>query len=489
MADVEARTMSLPQQLPPEEWDIDPVGTVGKREPVSTPHAPSAPEAAVEAPEAAPSQIEAQPLRRERTAPLKGYGRFSDVAAEQQVVGWMLLYPTQIDRVVNRLTGEEFRSPLYAGIFNAMANRWSSGEPADAPALATDFEFADLIDIQGLCEIAAPEKLMDELVELARRRRIARTLTDGLSTLNDASVGMVADGVADSVLTSIQEVSKIGAVSETVARPWHLLARRNENPPDWLIDGLLRERDRLVIVGSEGAGKTTVLRQMAYCAALGIHPFHRRRLKRGRVKVLVVDLENPRDQVSALAAWMERAARHTMQEGNLDLAEVPCWMVEWEGGIDIRRRPDRARLEAEIRESGCELLVIGPLYKLYQKKGSETDEEVTSEVCAILDEWRVRYNLAMIFEHHAPHGYGGKRNMRPVGSSYWLRWPEYGITMQRNKDRPSRWDVGRFRGDRMPVNWPTALDRNPREAWPVTGFWKDGNMGQDDPRLGGSGAT
>ena len=432
-------------------------------------------------PEPQPEPQATAPIQRARSVER---GRYSDVSIEQQIVGWMLERPSEVDRVTTLLTGEEFRDPLLGSIFGAIFDRRSRGEATDPASLATEFAFADLIDLQALVEIVSPEPLVNELVELAKRRKVARSCTDALRLLDEAGVGMVADDAIEQVLLGFESASTMGGSIESTAVSWNELSLRDEAEPEWLIDGLIRVGHRLILVGGEGSGKSTILRQIAFAASLGLHPFHRRPLKRGPVRTLVVDLENPRDQVSGLAGWLVRAASKTDRQSRVSVPDAPGLVVEWPGGINIRRRPDRARLEAEIRAARPELLVIGPLYQMYQPDSGQSDEDAAREVCAILDDWRKRFGMAMLFEHHAPHGGPSGRKMRPVGSSFWLRWPEYGITIRRDKDRAERYNVGRFRGDRMPVNWPTALDRRESEHWPVTGFWAHGNVGEDDPRMG-----
>ena len=46
-------------------------------------------------------------------------------------------------------------------------------------------------------------------------------------------------------------------------------------PSDWVIPGLLERGDRLIWTGFEGLGKSVVVRQLAVCAAAGVHPFTR----------------------------------------------------------------------------------------------------------------------------------------------------------------------------------------------------------------------
>ena len=60
---------------------------------------------------------------------------------------------------------------------------------------------------------------------------------------------------------------------------------------DWVIPNVLERQERVIVVAAEGAGKTTLARQVALMSASGIHPFRRDAMKPART--LMIDLENP----------------------------------------------------------------------------------------------------------------------------------------------------------------------------------------------------
>jgi len=70
----------------------------------------------------------------------------------------------------------------------------------------------------------------------------------------------------------------------------------------------------------------------------------------------------------------------------------------------------------------------------------------------------------LVMETHAPHGGNFGRDLRPFGSSVWLRWPEFGIGLRKEDD--DRYLVEHWRGPRDKRTWPTALQR--RREWPWT---------------------
>jgi replicative DNA helicase len=89
----------------------------------------------------------------------------------------------------------------------------------------------------------------------------------------------------------------------------------------------------------------------------------------------------------------------------------------------------------------------------------------------VLDDWRDRFDITFLIEDHAPKG----MELVPFGSSLWLRWPEVGLALH---SKPGdELEVGRWRGDRMPVDWPERLFRS--APWPWEGTW------QNDTRYAG----
>ena len=61
-----------------------------------------------------------------------------------------------------------------------------------------------------------------------------------------------------------------------------------------MIPGILEATDRAIFTGGEGAGKTTLVRQMAILSAAGINPLTFDAMDPARV--LIVDAENTEKQ-------------------------------------------------------------------------------------------------------------------------------------------------------------------------------------------------
>lgn len=231
--------------------------------------------------------------------------------------------------------------------------------------------------------------------------------------------------------------------------------------PDWLVPGLLERGDRLILTAGEGGGKSVLIRQMAAAAAAGIHPFDF--TAHDPLRVLMVDCENsPR----LIRKWMRRLSDvadghgRAIPAGGLRLISRP-------EGLDLTRPDDGGWLAERVAAADPQLLVIGPLYRLHT--GSMHDEEAARGLVAVLDRMRARHGCALIMETHAPHAESAKlaRNLRPYGSSLFMRWPEFGYGLRPVKDTDGvEVDVVAWRGARDERDWPRQLRRGGVGDWP-----------------------
>lgn len=224
----------------------------------------------------------------------------------------------------------------------------------------------------------------------------------------------------------------------------------HQDEPDyeWVIEGLIEKGDRTIITGPEGGGKSTLLRQIAVQAAAGIHPFTLEEIR--PVKVMLLDLENSRRQV-------RRALRPLIiQAADADLSQARIRVVP--EGIDLLSEVYRDFLDRRLEANQPELLICGPLYKL--SGGDPTEEKVARSVALFLDAMRKKYDVAILMEAHSPHPTGGgKRPERPYGASLWLRWPEFGLFLDKNGA------LRHWRGARDERAWPSMLQRGGEWPW------------------------
>ena len=216
---------------------------------------------------------------------------------------------------------------------------------------------------------------------------------------------------------------------------------------------------------------TELIRQILVCVAYGLHPFTFEPIP--AQPTLLLDLENPEQNVAErVGALIELAKAQNRLGPRRGTADDIIWHRPT--GIDLRKRSDRVAFEDVLRRRRPKLVGICPIYTAYTRAANESDEMVAQSVVAILNNLRKRYGFGLLLEMHAPHGEDLQhRVLRPIGSSLWMRWPELGRKLMPKDGEdpfmPQTVVLGRFRGDRLQVNWPDELRRG--RDWPWMGEW------------------
>jgi len=211
----------------------------------------------------------------------------------------------------------------------------------------------------------------------------------------------------------------------------------------------------VMTVAAEGVGKTMLARQVAICCAAGTHPFTYSRIE--PVRTLFVDLENPERIIRRTARRIVETVNNQWPDRQATTADL--WIKP--DGIDLLKPHDRSRLEDAIERSRPQLLVMRPLYMAFVDPGGRSAESVAIEIAMYLDRLRERYGVALWLEHHAPLGNSlSGRDLRPMGSAVWMRWPEFGYALAPDPTAPTpEYDVKQWRGPRDMREWPARLRR------------------------------
>ena len=233
-------------------------------------------------------------------------------------------------------------------------------------------------------------------------------------------------------------------------------------PPhyEWLWPDVFARGEALILIGREGMGKTTLMRQMGVLSAVGIHPFYFTPLER-ELRVLSVDLENPYEiimdesNVGSLT-WLHKRIGRAIP--NFKLLHFP-------EGLHLLEQDDAVYMRKVLDDFRPDLFMLGPLYKAGVDVSNDREATLFVEQ---LDRWQVLYNFGIILEAHQPQAAivadsEGKnrfsRPIRPIGGSTWLRWPEFGRCLFDNGT------LYQLREDRAVRKWPKRLWRDSGE-WP-----------------------
>lgn len=405
-----------------------------------------------------------------------------DLDAEQAVLGGMLLSRTAVAEVARILTsGTEFYKPAHETIYNAILAVYARGaEKPDPITVAAELtKSGDIVRIGGanylhtlvqmVPSAANAEYYAERLAELAAMRGGIEESTRTIQALY-AGQGDATE-ILENGVERLKAVRDRGmASSDKPSKTLRTFLTEADDEPEWIVPGVLARWDRLIVTAPEGGGKSLFNRQLLARTAAGLHPWQKARIAPKRV--LLVDVENSESQVRPWLRRMHRAACEELGGPADDLLDN--FVVEvLEGGLDLRNPGDRARLLRLVEHNAPDMIAIGPLYKM--ASGNPNEEEVARDLMSALEAVRVASGgAAMLIEAHAPHKTGGERHrdFRPIGSSLWLRWPEFGFGLApisnkemqfAEEERLVRWQA--WRGSRSERDWPEMFMRGATWPW------------------------
>jgi replicative DNA helicase len=390
-----------------------------------------------------------------------GQDRLTDLAAERKVLGYLLTHPNRADDIAVRLAPADFAGFLdgksHTELFATILS--NPGVPTDALAQASKLSIATLatLAIDG-CYEGQTDHYIDRLIEAAGRRRLQHAAVE----LSQAATSDRLDlaGALDLARRLTEEAE--GPALRALPDPDIDTFLEGDDAYDWIIPRLLERRDRWLLVADEGGGKSTLLRQIAVQAAAGISPFTCQAMD--PVRVLLVDLENGERLVRRRLRALRTQCGARLDPDRLRVCSLPA-------GVDITERSGANWLTERVAANRPDLLIIGPMYRLYAGVAEHGDiggEDKARKVTAAIDRVRTRFGVTVIAETHAPLGSNGAtRVLRPFGSSVWLRWAEFGTALKRDADQPNRWLLTHFRMPRDERVWPVALSRGGVWPWSV----------------------
>lgn len=386
----------------------------------------------------------------------------SDLDAERALLGACLLSERAIDDSLQHVEAGDFYIERHRQIYAAIVDQRRTG----------------IVDIVTVAAAMRDDGALDYL----------RELTDATPTISNAGqyAYTVADckrrrdliWFADAVTQRARDAEDAGQALDDVAgllgkldrpvvsgTPDPTIDEFIDNTPiqyDWLIEDFLERRDRMLVTAGEGAGKSVLIAQIGVMAAAGIHPWTLQPIE--PCNVAIIDLENGPRLLARRLRWLRRNARH-IEPHRIRIHADPR-------GINLTTRTDKRWLIERCLANKTDLLVIGPAYRMMagvQQKGDMGGEDYARQVTAALDEVRSQCNVTLLMETHAPHSRDGMtRDLRPQGSSVWLRWPEFGIGIRKDgpsDEETSEYQVTHWRGPRDERTWPKKLVRG-GNSWP-----------------------
>ena len=386
------------------------------------------------------------------------------MSAEQAVLGCILRDNNVWRTAAEHVTGEDFENPHYGAVFDGIGQLVATGQRVDVTTVELHFPEWDVRGVDAAepwawMEAGPYPELVRETAAMVRvgslRRRGRNVLGRGLSDLSDTGIdpAVVLERVNRELVATPRAQLDSVTLADVLLTP---------DDQDWVVPGLLERKDRLILTGHEGLGKTTLVRQLLLLPAAGIHPFTLDRIE--PVTALVVDAENTAKQWMRATRWMVKQAIRTTQTN-----PAPNVHMSLSGRLNLLDPGTLGGIHRLIDQHDPGIVFIGPLYRL--AVNLNTDEQV-APVIAALDSIRDR-GVALVIEAHAGHAIGvnGIRDVRPRGSSALLGWPEFGFGIRKDVSdgsSPNVFDFVAWRGAREQREWPAQLRRGDWERgdWP-----------------------
>lgn len=297
------------------------------------------------------------------------------------------------------------------------------------------------------------------VADVSMRRRVVKA---GQRMIQLAeSPGRKADELVELGLEELRAArdSKVGV--EVLTSTVDAFMHQVPDEADWVIPGLLARGDRLVLTGSEGLGKSTLLRQIAVCAAAGLDPLD---WSHGEaydpVRVTLIDCENADHQLKTALWPMIREAKAAGRplEDRLTIGGHgnPLNLLDSSSALSLLRTVEHDRPD---------LVYIGPVYKLHN---DDPDKEVViNKLTRVLDQIRGTGAAVITEAHHTKAAKLGG-GMEPSGSSVWKRWPEFGLGLRLIPDSDARTrlcSLERWRLDRVTSSWPEFVGAEAKWPW------------------------
>lgn len=324
--------------------------------------------------------------------------------AERAVLAAVLLDPPSLATAAQRLAPADFHLERHQLLFQAMLDLDEQATPIDLRTLQARLEASGHFEqFGGVAYLAALDldlpdlSRVDTYVEIVKDRSLRRQLVDTADRLRHAAA---TEPLAEIAAATGAELATLASAAQPTAAQATDLATfldAPRPPREFLVEGLLRERDRLLLHGWRGLGKTWWLIWLACCLTTG-RQFLRYRVPRP-ASCLYVDAEMDgteladrfREVMSSLQAEPQENLRLLAFQDLPDGVLLPNLDTD-EGQAAIYRE-----IEAMDR---CDVVILDNRTTLFRSDRDSNTPESWQRGQLLLQELTRRYGVACVLAHH-----------------------------------------------------------------------------------------
>lgn len=359
------------------------------------------------------------------------------------------------------IQGTDFYRPAHEAIWDVIAQLHIDHVPAD-PVIVADRFGAEVTRIGGHVYLF---ELLQRMCVPASVTYHAQIIADAATLRRVESAGQrMAQRASDPNVNPAELVKWAGdqlAVArdermgvEVLTSPWDAFIHSTPEEREMVVPGLLGVGDRLVLTGHGGLGKSTMLQQIAVCAAAGIPPFD-----------WIAD--DPYEPVSVSILDFENADHRTktrlwpMVNDCMQMGCDPRPNLNIGGGgnpLNLLNPQNALSLLRTIEHDNPKLVYIGPVYKMHNDDPDK--ESVVKKITDVLDSIRAMGAAIITEAHHTKEGKKGG-SLEPSGSNLWTWWPEFGLGLRLDpgpNNNTRRCILEGWRINREVAMWPDEVE-------------------------------
>jgi replicative DNA helicase len=396
--------------------------------------------------------------------------RFSE-DAESAVIGIAMTFPRAVPQLVADLTPADFYRPAFAAAFAAIVELHLNGYEVDVTTVADALRRGGQLEaigggpgLLGLTTGFSSVAATPTFVAIIRRESAARQLATAIGQARHALAEQVDPyEVRDSLTEQIDSIDRGGKLPERYWRSTseYLATDRTEMTKP-LAEGVVYPLSRIMVIATEKAGKSWLLKSIGHCMAAGVHPFNTR-LRIDPVSTLIFDAENDDDELEISLERIKACIRAVVGP---DALEPATYSVPY--GVDLEKRRDRSDFESVLQDFRPRLIIGGPVYKLTDQAKDMSEDRRAAIVQGVFNDVRKRWGSAVILEHHAPTGSSKGRPIRAKGGQVWPAWVNMTIGLHAEQEGNSL-RVEYPHPPRGSFKWPKRFDKGRgSHDWPWT---------------------